>query len=107
MESMVILTVCAALYFFYNNRDHKAVACLLIAPLIHPNAAYFSGAGIIYFLVKPFLDLPHPKLSKSDKIIFLLTGLAWAAFAVYAFMNWEAFNKDLTSGYPQTKPKHG
>lgn len=96
MEPLLLLLAIAGFVSLDAGRPYRALALLLLCPLVHPNGAIFLVAGLAYILGKRLYRSPAPR---SDRVLVALGLLAVAAYGVFAILHWQALLSDVGSQF--------
>lgn len=96
MEPLLILGAVAAMGLFLEKKNNKAIALLFVLFLIHPNAAYFFAAGLVFVFLQRLVLREGAPTDRTDRIIIVLVLVLLAAYAVYAGLHWSDFLRDMS-----------
>jgi hypothetical protein len=95
MEALLLFVVCLGMFLLQRRMDYKALAILLLTPLIHPNGTYFLTSAAVYLLVTRRLRFSTHGVTRSDAALLLLSVAVWCAYAFYVGNHWALYRQDM------------
>ncbi|PIQ86419.1 MAG: hypothetical protein COV74_04995 [Candidatus Omnitrophica bacterium CG11_big_fil_rev_8_21_14_0_20_45_26] len=94
-ETLIFALVAIALYLTHAH-PLKAIAVLLVAPLIQPSGIYFLIAAVLIFIFHWWLAEKKPALELSDVLFFALAVAVWVVVLFYISNHWQSLMRGIT-----------
>lgn len=95
MEPLVLLMAAGSLLLIWRDNIWPGLALAAVAPLVHPNGAYFALGAAGYVAIR-LGQRPGWERHWTRGLIWLsVPALMWALYAVYVFRHWDYFHRDM------------
>lgn len=99
MESLLIAAVLGSLLLIRSGHVWKALALLVVTPLVHPNGLYFIVAVGVFLGLdgETRRGLHRPLIG--DWALISFAALSWLIYGQYIIANWSWFSHDMAFQY--------
>jgi hypothetical protein len=92
MEPLLLAALCLALLLAQRERIWLALAVLSVTPMIHPNGVLYLVPVTVYAVLSGALRREAP--GRVAVVVFIVSGLVWAAHGIYVLRYWDGFVYD-------------
>jgi len=95
MEPLVLLIGLGGGLLVQRRLIYIGMSVIALAPLVHPNGAFFGLAGLLLAAPVVWRDKSRLKPTRLDLVVVAAVAACWAAYGLYVANHWDNFLSDM------------